>query len=155
MRYLGIDPGLTGAIAIISDEVEIFDAPTAQVGRKTVLLVSEMVRLLTKLANQISPMVAAIENVHSMPRQGVASSFSFGKGVGYWIGILAALGIPYEEVTPQRWQAAMLDGMQKSKDASRVRAMQMFPQLSEQLKLKRHSGRADALLIAAWRKRQR
>src|SRR3990167_1939223 len=151
--YIGIDPGLSGAMAMIiegEDFVRVYDTPTMKVGKHHEFSLPEMVKLLE--GNM--PIQAVIEKVHSMPRQGVASSFSFGKGVGYWIGILAALRIPYEEVTPQRWQRTMLDGMQKTKDASRYKAMQLFPQLVEQLKLKSHDGRADALLIAEWRRRQ-
>src|SRR3990167_5909706 len=152
MIYIGIDPGLSGAIAVMIEDGTIIlrDTPTMKIGNKHDFSLPEMVQLLEGNL----PTQAAIERVHSMPRQGVASSFSFGKGVGYWIGILAALRIPYEEVTPQRWQRTMLDGMQKTKDASRYKAMQLFPQLVEQLKLKSHDGRADALLIAEWRRRQ-
>jgi len=153
MIYIGIDPGLSGAIAmVLSDgEAVVYDAPTAKIGNKHDFLLAEMVSIIARINDHSR---VAIEKVHSMPRQGVASSFSFGKGVGYWIGILAALRIPYEEVTPQRWQAIMLDGMQKTKDASRYKAMQLFPQLADQLNLKKHEGRADALLIAEWRRRQ-
>ena len=97
--------------------------------------------------------VVAIEKVHSMPRQGVASAFTFGKGYGIWLGVLGTLGIPYEEVTPQRWQGAMLDGMKRGKDANRLKAMQLFPSESDQLKLKKPDGRADALLLATYIKR--
>ena len=93
----------------------------------------------------------AIERVHSMPKQGVASSFKFGMGFGIWLGILAALRLPHELVTPQAWKKLMLAGMPKEKDASRQRAMQLFPDVD--LSLKRHHGRADALLIAEWLRR--
>lgn len=151
--YIGIDPGFKGAIAIIAEEgeVKIIDSPTLMVGTKKEHHVPEMMRIL---APYIFDTVAAIEKVHSMPKQGVASAFTFGKGYGLWLGLLAAMGIPHEEVTPQKWQGAMMDGMKRGKDAARLRAMQLFPQLSEQLKYKVNDGRADALLIAEFRRRQ-
>jgi len=156
--YAGIDPGLDGAIAVLGDgrlqvsSADIYDAPSAKIGNKSDFMVADMVNILQRYPGEV---LAAIERVHSMPKQGVASSFNFGRGVGYWIGILAALKIPYEEVTPQRWQADMLNGIQKTKDASRLRAMQLFPQLADKLNLKKHHGRADALLIASWIQRQK
>lgn len=154
--FIGIDPGLDGAIAIIEEDgdVKVYDTPTLKIGNKRGFMLQEMVNILRPIAIGPFYTAAAVEKVHSMPRQGVASAFSFGKGVGYWEGVLAALQIPYEEVTPQRWQGVMMDGMQKTKDASRLRAMQLFPQLADQLKLKSNDGRADALLIALWRRRQ-
>ena len=157
--YVGIDPGFKGAVAIIEDDrIRLVDTPTIKLtqSRKD-YLIPEMVGIFDPYMSQegiiVWPMRVAIEKVHSMPRQGVASAFTFGKGYGIWLGILATLGIPYEEVTPQRWQGAMLDGMQRGKDANRLRAMQLFPGESDKLNLKKHDGRADALLLAEYRRR--
>ena len=54
-------------------------------------------------ADGVTHWVAVIEKVHSMPGQGVASTFKFGMNYGQWIGILTALQIPYEMITPQKW----------------------------------------------------
>ena len=94
---------------------------------------------------------AAIERVNSMPGQGVASSFTFGKGFGIWLGILASFSVSVDLVHPTRWKKAMLDGMGKEKDAARIRAKELFP--SADLSLRKHHGRADALLIAEYRRR--
>src|SRR3990167_9489401 len=142
-NYIGIDPGLTGAMAVISSDgsINVFDAPIGIIGKKNVLLAAFM-RYYLEPYDPDSTKVA-IEAVHSMPRQGVTSAFNFGKGFGLWIGILVGLGFAYTEVPHQRWKASMMDGMGKDKDASRVRAMQLFPQISNQLNLKKHHGRAD------------
>ena len=152
--YIGIDPGFKGAVAILrnDDFIEVIDAPVLTIGKsKREHNIPAMVDIL---AGYTKTGVVAIEKVHSMPRQGVASVFTFGKGFGIWLGILSALGIPFEEVTPQRWQGVMMDGMQRGKDANRLKAMQLFPSLSSQLKFKSNDGRADSLLIAEWRRRQ-
>ena len=157
MHIIGIDPGLTGAVAVLPEGL-FFDTPVASVkkGGKKVYLVAEMVRIFISYAvDASSPDVHVyIEDVHAMPGQGVSSTFSFGRGYGLWEGIVAALGIPYTLVSPVRWKRAMMDGMGKEKGASRVRAGQLFPQLADQLNRVKDHGRADALLIAEYGRRQ-
>ena len=156
--WVGIDPGLTGAVALIHGEsplggvIEIFDAPIAVVkkGKKKqgVPLPDEMARIFYGIRDY-NPIVY-IEQVHAMRKQGVTSMFNFGMGYGMWIGILAALSIPYQLVTPQRWKKEMMHGMVTAeKDASLVQAKRLFPQVAEQLQRKKDDGRAEALLIAA------
>ena len=161
-RIIGIDVGLTGAVAVLPDGL-LFDTPTAVVARgkqkRSVYVPAQMLKILMPLADWQSAtkeeLVAIIEDVHATPKAmgGVSSSFSLGLGKGYWVMALTALSIPYDLVTPQRWKRAMMDGMGKDKDASRVRALQLFPDLADQLGLKKHHGRADALLIAEYRRR--
>lgn len=161
MHIIGIDPGLTGALVVLP-EGRFFDTPVAQLKAKSAkrtYLVAEMVSLLQSYSycwgSDGSDTHVYIEAVHSMPGQGVASTFNFGRGYGLWEGIVAALGIPCTLVRPERWKRAMMAGMSgKEKDASRVRAMQLYPQLAGELTLKKHHGRADALLIAAYGQRQ-
>ena len=158
MHIIGIDPGLTGAVAVLP-EGRFYDTPVASVkkGGKKVYLVAEMVAALESFGYDAAGLPrghAYIEDVHSMPGQGVSSSFSFGRGFGLWEGIVAALGIPYTLVSPVRWKRAMMDGMGKEKGASRVRAGQLFPQLADQLNRVKDHGRADALLIAEYGRRQ-
>jgi crossover junction endodeoxyribonuclease RuvC len=90
-----------------------------------------------------------------MPKQGVASSFSFGQGLGMWQGIIAALGLPLEMPSPQRWKKEMLADQGKDKDASRFKAIQLFPTLAVQLSRVKDDGRAEALLMAAYGQRLR
>lgn len=150
-RTVGIDPGLSGGIAVLP-EGYIQDTPTAVVsGQKNrrVYLVAQMVAILKDL-QQYGPLEACIEAQHAMPGQGVVSTGSLMYGFGLWIGILAGLEIPYTIVQPQTWKKTMLAGMGKDKDASRVRAQQLFPQLTDMLNRKSDHGRAEALLIANW-----
>jgi crossover junction endodeoxyribonuclease RuvC len=159
--YVGIDPGLTGAVAAIfpTGAVQTWDAPTAWDGKKNRLLISDMRKILKTIVAAGDPrdrpdlaIRAAIERVHSMPEQGISSAFSFGEGFGYWQGLLSGLEIPFDLVTPQAWKKALLAGAAKEKDASRIRAQQLFP--TADLRLKKHHGRAEALLIAEYRRRQ-
>lgn len=152
-HIMGIDPGLGGAMALlvglsgeVGEKAWVDDVPIIKVGQKREYNVPEMAALVRNRR----PHHVYIEKVHSMPKQGVASSFNFGKGFGLWLGIVAALGIPYTLVTPQRWKGKMLDGQAKGKGASRLRATQLFPELAGSLTRVKDDGRAEALLIAAY-----
>jgi crossover junction endodeoxyribonuclease RuvC len=156
MKYIGIDPGKTGAVAILSNvnTVEFYDCPLIKIGKnKTALDFHEMATILDR-ARYGTDALAIIEKVSAMPGQGVTSMFSFGTNFGAWQGILAALQIPYELTTPQAWKKAMMAGQPKDKDASRGVARQLFPLSGDGLKLKKHDGRADALLMAEFLRRK-
>jgi len=164
LNIIGLDPGVTGAIARLYEPVggglvaQVWDTPTGKDGKRTIFLPAEMRALL---ADAVGDKVTTvfIESVHSMPKQGVSSSFGFGVGYGMWIGLVAGLGLPYELVTPQRWQSVMMAGLpkepdkKKRKDASRARAQQLFPSLVSQLNRVKDDGRAEALLIASYGRR--
>lgn len=156
MIYIGIDPGLTGAIADIDSNggVLIHDTPTIQLKKggkaKKDYLPLEMATILIDYAPFACHVF--IEKVGAMPGQGVTSMFNFGKGFGLWLGILAALRLPYTLITPQAWKKELMQGM-PDKDAARVRAQQLFPQAIAELSRKKDIGRADALLIAEYGRR--
>lgn len=163
MIYLGIDPGLDGALAILDDRradgaCRVEDTPTLTVvsprGRKREYDLAAFTRVLAPFAWRPSHVRAVIEHVHAMPDQGVRSMFTMGYGVGVWHALLAAFGIRYETVTPQRWKRALMDGMGREKDASRLVAMRLFPAVAAQLARTKDHGRADALLIAEYGRRQ-
>ena len=159
MIYIGIDPGLSGALAEIFGEgnAAVHDTPTMVVSgvkEKRVYNTAAMAALLSPDRGNPEVLVV-LESVHSMPKQGVASSFSFGQGLGMWQGIIAALGLPLEMPSPQRWKKEMLADQGKDKDASRFKAIQLFPSLADQLKLVKHDGRAEALLMAEYGRRLR
>ena len=134
----------------------VYDTPTAVVeGEKTKrrYLFGSMAALLRPYIGK--DVLAVLENVHSMPKQGVASSFCFGEGKGVWEGILAAFEIPTELVSPQRWKKEIMADQGKEKSAARFKAMALFPSLADQLKLVKHDGRAEALLMAVYGQRLR
>ena len=163
MIVLGIDPGLFGAVAVLTETghvIGVHDTPIVQLkinGRmRHDYMASDMAQLIRRAAHwqATDPCCAALEHVNAMPDQGVTSMFTMGRGLGLWQGILAALGVPYVLVRPQRWKALLLDGMDRSsKEASRLRAQQLFP--GADLSLKKHHGRADALLLAEYLRRTR
>lgn len=160
--WIGIDPGLSGAIAVIdanAGTLQFFDTPTVQVksGRtvKNQMDPYAIITILRSFAEAHADVLVTLEKVGPMPGQGVTSMFNFGMGVGIWIGILAALKIPFQQVHPNTWKKLMMADMGKEKDASRIKAMQLFPQSAIELTRKKDHGRADALLLAAWAQRTR
>jgi len=147
MPYIGIDPGLDGAVAILwaSGKIGLYRTPTIKVGSRRQYRVGEMEGIFWAIKQNS---FAILESVHSMPKQGVASSFSFGRGFGLWEGILAALGIPYQLVAPQTWKAVMLRDMPKDKNAAKLQAARLWPELG-----KLTHGEAEALLMAEYGRR--
>ena len=155
MIIIGIDPGKTGGYAIFEGGAwETFYCPTIKLkSGKTLKDVPDPGLMANALRPYIGQGHLFIESVHAMPKQGSTSMFNFGKGFGCWLGVIAALQIPHTLVTPQRWKKYMMDGMTKDKDASRQRAIQMFPYLSDELKLKKSDGKAEAVLIGEYGRR--
>jgi crossover junction endodeoxyribonuclease RuvC len=159
--YIGIDPGLHGAVGVITEDgsAQVFDTPTMVIaGKKDKNVYNEvaMAQLLTKIVvHYITNSLVVLENVHSMPRQGVASSFTFGMGLGIWKGIIATLGLPLEMPSPQRWKKEILTDQGKEKDASRAKAIQLFPSIAEQFARVKDDGRAEAMLLAEYGRRLR
>lgn len=146
MIVVGIDPGLTGAWAAIDGRefIAAGDMPVmARSGGKRQVNAAELANVLRRH----NPARVVLEQVHSMRGQGVASMFSFGMGYGTVIGVVAALGIPIVEVSPQAWKrSAKLIGADK--DMARTRAIQAFPDAAAFLTRKKDVARAEAILIA-------
>lgn len=147
-RYLfaGVDPGLSGAVALydaFENLLDTIDMPVFD-NRKKTLDVARLAGIFDNHGPRIQ--MAAIEHVHSMPKQGVASSFTFGHAAGAAEGILAAARIPYTLVRPEQWKRAMQCAADK--DAARQRASQLLPHHTDQWPLKKHDGRAEAALLA-------
>ncbi len=146
VAFIGIDPGVTGCAALIHDHGhDLFDWPG-----DPALVVPRLVDWLARFDVRL----AALEKVGAMPGQGVVSMFTFGQNVGTWHGILAALGIPYVCPRPQEWQRWLVDRKagKDTKAASLVTARRLFPDAD--LGRKKDHGRADALLLAWWARRQ-
>lgn len=140
-RVLGVDPGLTGAIALWDprdDTLIIKDMPvTAGVVSPT---------LLSWELRELAPELAWVEEVHAMPKQGVSSTFKFGASYGAVLGVLAALEVPTLLVTPNKWKRLL--GLSRDKGASRGRAAQLFPKHAGSFSRVRDDGRAEAVLVA-------
>jgi len=152
---IGIDPGISGAIAIFEDGQldTILDMPTLKIASgktmKSHISAIGLVRILetwTLVSDGQAHIV--IEKVGAMPGQGVTSMFNFGRSAGIIEGVVAALQRPYTYVTPATWTKAV--GRAAGKDASRMRAMELFPSKAELFKRAKDDGRADAALIAYW-----
>lgn len=153
---IGIDPGLDGAIAAIRETggAVVFDVKTLKIGAtKRDYDIPSMVTCLMELSHGYEAIVA-LELVHAFPGQGVTSTCCLCRGLGIWQGILGTLQLPTVMVSPQRWKSAMMDGQPKEKQASILTAVRLFPQLAEELTRKKDHNRSDALLMAAWLKRQ-
>lgn len=137
---LGIDPGVSGGMALISTdlsfiEVQVFKHSTP----------ADLASQLLSKQDLIS--MAYLEGVNAMPKQGVSSTFKFGMNYGLWQGMLTALNIPFQRVYPLKWQTVMSCRTKGDKNISKTRAQELFP------KLKITHAIADALLIAEYGRR--
>jgi crossover junction endodeoxyribonuclease RuvC len=150
---LGIDPGLSGGIAALhgSEILCLADLPSIAVtrGKRTrrEYLPGELVEIVRSILAQVhgaTEVLALVERVHSMPGQGVASSFAFGLGTGLIVGVLATLHVAFEWVEPRAWKrgVGLLQGSDKG--ASLELAQRLYPTAE----IGRKDGRAEALLIA-------
>ena len=142
----GIDPGVTGAIALfdpIKGDLDIFDMPIVIVNKKKRVEPALVAQILSQ---EVKGRVF-IEKVGAMPNQGVASMFSFGQSYGVMLGAAAALKLPTTAVTPRLWMKAVGRQRGSNKDASRARACQLFPSYAHYFKRKKDDGRADAALL--------
>jgi hypothetical protein len=160
--YLGIDPGVTGAVVIIDDEQRL----------QGFFLWPQRQSFLASVAPQCVKL-AAIEKVSSRTGQGVVGVFTFGQNFGHWLGILEALKLPHILVTPQTWQKAVLDfqvakeppkpGASKKEDNQRLArnkaaskkataefVVRRFPELAQVLAVKKNWGIADAACLALY-----
>ncbi|MBF0410956.1 MAG: hypothetical protein HQM10_26670 [Candidatus Riflebacteria bacterium] len=104
-KIIGIDPGQQGGIAIFEeDEMKTMAMPL--IGKEI-----DIAKIREYIFSSAKPDKAVIEKVHAMPKQGVSSTFTFGKGYGELIGLLKAFGIPYIEVSPMQWKKKVLSGI--------------------------------------------
>lgn len=149
-RTIGIDCGLNGAIAVLDDGhmVLVHDMPTltVDINKKSKRQVSP--NLLAVLIESIKPDHAIVERPAARPGQGVTAMFGFGRSLGVVEGVLAGLNVPVTYVAPATWTKAM--GKAAGKDASRQRAIELFPAMSDNFKRVKDDGRAEAALIALW-----
>jgi hypothetical protein len=141
---LGVDPGLSGAIAfyfpLTPDRIAVEDMPVAG-GEVSGALLAEMVV-------SFQPSLAIIEQVAAGHGWGRSACFNFGRSAGRVDGVLAALAIPIKYVSPNVWKKHYR--LSRDKDESRARALQLFPSCAEHFKRKKDDGRAEAALIAKY-----
>jgi crossover junction endodeoxyribonuclease RuvC len=207
-HYIGIDPGLGGAVGIVyndgtNQEAKVFDTPTSikmVKGKKKSsntreFDISAMVSLLKPYVGKADSVY--LERVHAMPGQGSVSTFGFGEGLGIWKGIIVSLGFNLEMVSPQTWKKEYGDilkqdhidkpdildittqqynrlpvkdrlahdaasseyekekrlSKEKSKNAAMDLVVKLFPNIKDDISLKKHDGRAEAVLIAEYGRR--
>lgn len=142
-KVFAVDPGLEGAFAVLGLNDEFVTArELPRFEKKTLNGVA-----LANIVCEFAPQFFVIEHVGPMPKQGVVSVFTFGLACGTIAGVACGAGVPISYVRPNRWKAHFrLNG--RGKDASRQCAIQLFPEAASSLVLKRHHGRADAILLA-------
>jgi crossover junction endodeoxyribonuclease RuvC len=152
---IGIDPGISGAIAIFKDgKLDcVVDMPTLEVDsgktKKRHISAVGLRDILEMYILELYPTTHVVtEKVGAMPGQGVSSMFNFGRSAGIIEGVVAALRMPSTYVTPATWTKGV--GRAAGKDASRMRAMELFPDKADLFKRAKDDGRADAALIAYW-----
>ena len=151
MRIFGIDPGLAGAIAILDGNkiVDFTDLPTMSDGKKNKrqLNSAHLSQYIQKNILDINRTVVVVEQVNAMPGQGVTSMFNFGQTFGAIKGISATLKLPIFFVRPSKWKKHF-ELINSSKDASRTKAIEMYPSFADQLSKKKDVNKSDAILIA-------
>ena len=155
MLIIGIDPGISGSICFFEDGkiLDVVEMPTMTDGKKNKRQVNG-----AQIYNEISKRIlktekknlrVIIEHVSAMPGQGVTSMFNFGQSFGILKGICSAMQLPMYFVRPAKWKK-YFGLINSEKDASRTRAIEMFPYFSSQLSKKKDSNKADAILIASF-----
>jgi len=150
--YLGIDPGLHGAIAIFDPlkrfPVAVLDMPLVKATKKSKARINkvELASIFDRHAKTIKRVV--LEDVHSMPGQGISSTFKFGHGVGILEGVIASLKLDLLKVTPAVWKKQFQLG--KNKTDSRMKTIELFPLHADLFARAKDDGRSEALLLAVY-----
>ena len=155
MLIIGIDPGITGSICFFSDGeiIDVVEMPTMAEGKKNKKQVNGA-QIYYEIFSRIKDLdkkniKVIIEQVSAMPGQGVTSMFNFGQSFGVLKGICAAMQLPVYFVRPAKWKK-YFNLINSEKDASRTKAIEIFPYFSSQLSKKKDSNKADAILIASF-----
>ena len=155
MLVIGIDPGISGSICFFQDGkiIDVVEMPTMIEGKKNKKQVNG-----SQIFNEISERIkkidkkdikVIIEQVSAMPGQGVTSMFNFGQSYGILKGICSAMQLPMYFVRPAKWKK-YFNLINSEKDASRTKAIEIFPYFAPQLSRKKDSNKADAILIASF-----
>ena len=155
MLIIGIDPGISGSICFFQDGkiIDVVEMPTMTEGKKNKKQVNGS-QIFNEITDRIKKLdkkdiKVIIEQVSAMPGQGVTSMFNFGQSFGILKGICSAMQLPMYFVRPAKWKK-YFNLINSEKDASRTRAIEIFPYFSSQLSKKKDSNKADAILIASF-----
>ena len=155
MLIIGIDPGISGSICFLNDGkiLDVIEMPTMTDGKKNKKQVNgaQIYNEIQKRINKIDKLKirVVIEQVSAMPGQGVTSMFNFGQSFGILKGLCSAMQLPVYFVRPTKWKK-YFNLIKSEKDASRTRAIEIFPYFSSQLARKKDSNKADAILLASF-----
>jgi len=155
MLIIGIDPGISGSICFFQDGkiLDVIEMPTMTEGKKNKKQVngSQIYNEICKITKDIEKQEIriVIEQVSAMPGQGVTSMFNFGQSFGILKGIFSAMQLPVYFVRPAKWKK-YFNLLNSEKDASRTKAIEIFPYFSSRLSKKKDSNKADAILIASF-----
>lgn len=148
---VGVDPGLSGAIAFLEDDGQIagvYDLPVVRDAKLAWIHGGQLSSMIID-HKAFRRCTAMVERVNSMPQQGIASAFQFGVGFGSVLSVLQALGVAIEFVRPTEWKKSYgLGGDNKAKHQALHKARLLYP--DAELGLAKHDGRAEALLIARY-----
>ena len=154
MLIIGIDPGISGSICFFENGkiIEAIEMPVMTEGKKNKKQVNGAQiynEFFKRINNKDDEIRVVIEQVSAMPGQGVTSMFNFGQSYGILKGICSAMQLPMFFVRPAKWKK-YFNLINSQKDASRTRAIEIFPYFSTQLSKKKDSNKADAILIASF-----
>ena len=155
MLIIAIDPGISGSLCFFEEGkiIDIIEMPNMAAGKKNKRQVNG-----AQIYNEISLRIknfqkenikVVIEQVSAMPGQGVTSMFNFGQSFGVLKGICSAMQLPMYFVRPAKWKK-YFNLINSKKDASRTKAIEIFPYISAQLSKKKDSNKADAILLASF-----
>ena len=155
MLIIGVDPGLSGSICFFEDGkiLDVVEMPTMTEGKKNKRQVngSQVYNEISKKIKQVDKkdIKVIIEQVSAMPGQGVTSMFNFGQSYGILKGMCSAMQLPMYFVRPAKWKK-YFGLINSEKDASRTKAIEIFPYFSSNLSKKKDSNKSDAILIASY-----
>ena len=155
MLIIGIDPGISGSLCFFSDGkiIDVIDMPNMSEGKKNKKQVNGA-QIYNEIYSRIKnfekkDIKVVIEQVSAMPKQGVTSMFNFGQSFGILKGICSAMQLSMYFVRPAKWKK-YFNLINSEKDASRTKAIEIFPYFSVNLAKKKDSNKADAILIASY-----
>jgi len=155
MIIIGIDPGISGAMCFFEEGIvkEVIDMPVMADGKKNKRQVNgpQIVHEIQKRIGNIpkKDIFVVVEHVSAMPGQGVTSMFNFGQSFGLIKGICSAMQLPIYFVRPVKWKK-YFNLIKTDKEASRSKAIEIFPYISSKLSKKKDNNKADAILIASF-----